>query len=235
MASLGDPEVSQVSQVRRLPKRLLVPRGPLSRFLIPQGESHREHGHAQYPWYQVLWLTGVDYFSTLGYQPGIAFLAAGALAPLATLVLVVVTLGGALPIYAQVARRSYVGQSSIAMLEGLLGGWAGKLFVLAMLGFASTDFVITMTLSAADAAEHAVKNPLLHPYLGDHQITRHLRAAAGAELLGWAATASAALGGRLPQGLHRGDRRRDRALRALSAAQPGAGRARPRAVLALDR
>ncbi|MFN7920496.1 MAG: hypothetical protein U0Q16_10390 [Bryobacteraceae bacterium] len=133
-------------------------------------EGHPETHHPQHPWYMVLWLTGVDYFSTLGYQPGIALLAAGALSPIATMILVAVTLLCALPIYAQVARRSYAGQGSIALLENLLHGWKGKLFVLALLGFAATDFVITMTLSAADAAEHAIHNPFLHPYLGEHQI-----------------------------------------------------------------
>lgn len=145
------------------------PPGLLSRFLT-KGSSSSSHEHKTYPWYVVLWLTGVDYFSTLGYQPGIAFLAAGALSPIATALLVAVTLFGALPMYMQVADRSYEGQGSIAMLERLLPGWTGKLFVLALLGFAATGFVITMTLSAADAAVHAVENDFLHGLIGDHQM-----------------------------------------------------------------
>jgi hypothetical protein len=57
------------------------------------------------------------------------------------------------------------------MLENILSGWKAKIFVLILLGFAATDFVITMTLSAADAAQHAIENPYLRPYIGDARMT----------------------------------------------------------------
>jgi hypothetical protein len=124
-----------------------------------QGVDPLHHETHQSFWLWVMCLTGVDYFSTLGYQPSIAFEAVGMLAPLATIVLVAVTLGCALPVYRYVAGESPLGQGSISMLERLLRGWKAKFCVLVLLGFAATDYVITQTLSAADAAEHLIHNP----------------------------------------------------------------------------
>src|SRR5262252_1750657 len=105
--------------VLRLPLRAeQPPKSRLGRFVLGGDRLDLEETAGKtHPWHKILWLTGVDYFSTLGYQPGIALLAAGALSIPATAILVVVTLFAAVPVYSEVANRSYVGQGSIALLE----------------------------------------------------------------------------------------------------------------------
>jgi hypothetical protein len=74
------------------------------------------------------------------------------------------------PAFRHVAGQSPHGEGSITILERLLPRWRDELFILVLLGFAAIDFLITMTLSAANATAHLVENPFVPGAMHGHNV-----------------------------------------------------------------
>jgi hypothetical protein len=139
-----------------------------------------------FAWWLVMGLVGLDYFSTLAYLPSIMVTESGFdFSVFVALLVAVLTLFVVLPIYLYIAGRSPHGLGATGLLESHVRGWSGKFLILVLLGFIATDFVITRTISAADAATHLIHNSSWEAHSGwVDQARESLREALPASLQG---------------------------------------------------
>lgn len=154
---MDKPVIERESKPNQPPKAVEVPGATKTPSSPPSRGAAA--GSSSYAWWLVLGLVGLDCFSTLGYLPTLAVEGAEAnAAPLAAALIALLILFAALPVYLFVVGRSPHGTGVTGLMEKHLSGWSGKLFILFVLGFVATDFVITRSLSTADASKHLIAN-----------------------------------------------------------------------------